>query len=98
MLELNVVRDERSFGYHCIDDSAVVLITSVCGCKPSKWDGCRCEDVAPQLWAGIVELMKNRIDYDTYADDCSVQMVSEFLYETFRLCKGHPLARVEVSY
>ena len=96
-LEIQVAQGNRTFGYACASDVMTHLIIESCGCKPSKWDGCKGSEVASQLWRGAVRLLsKNCLDIP-YADS-DVTNTYRFLYELFNLCNGHPEATVEVRY
>lgn len=96
MLEIEVVRGKHiSYGYTCISDNAVPLIVEFCGCKPSKWDGCKALDVAVQLQKGVITATESGGldlgDKEGLFDD-----TFDFLLRSFHLCRGHSKARVEV--
>lgn len=96
MLELEVTQCKHiSYGYTCISDKAIPLIVEYCGCKPSKWDGCKALDVAVQLQKGVMAATEaNGLDpgYEEgiFAD------TFDFLLRSFHLCMRHSKARVEV--
>lgn len=96
-LEIQVAQGNRAFGYVCASDVIVHLITESCGCKPSKWDGCKGSEVAPQIWEAMVNLLSKKCIDPVYAAS-DVTDTYDFLYELFNLCNGHPEATVEVRY
>ena len=96
-LEIQVAQGNRTFGYVCASDTMAHLITESCGCKPSKWDGCKGSEVASQVWEGMVDILSEN-GIDPAYEKGEITDTYDFLNSLFNLCNGHPEATVEVRY
>lgn len=97
--DITLVQGDKPCEYTCGKEEYLDLITEYCGCKPSKWDGCKAAEVAPQLWQGMMRLLQ-AIDRNKELQDADSNAVaaSIFLNQAFKLCKRYPEARVEVRF
>lgn len=97
--DITLVQEGKTCEYTCGKEEYLDLIVEHCGCKPSKWDGCKAVEIAPQLWQGMMRLLQ-AIDLNKELQDAGSNAVatSIFLNQTFKLCKRYPEARVEVRF
>lgn len=97
--DITLVQGDKSCGYVCGKEEYLDLIIEACGCKPSKWDGCTGAEVAPRLWQGAMRLLQG-IDAKPILQGAESNATATYIFlnSAFKLCKGHPEARVEVRF
>lgn len=98
--DVSLVQGGLPCGYAVGKEEYLDLIAEYCGCKPSRWDGCKALEVAPQIRKGAIKLLM--ASKQEPALQSSTRFIAAatyvFLHSVVELCMQYPNAQVEVRF